>query len=102
MSIGVWVYFWVFSSIMLVNLSVSVSISYSVVHEVKDGNSPRRSFIVENCIHYIGFFVFPYEVENCSFHVCEELCWNFYGDCIEPVDCFWKDGHFHYVSPTDP
>ncbi|KAL6086712.1 hypothetical protein STEG23_032488 [Scotinomys teguina] len=35
-------------------------------------------------------FVFPYEVESCSFQVCEELCWDFDGDCIESVDCFWQ------------
>jgi hypothetical protein len=29
------------------------------------------------------FFVVPYEVENCYFHVFEELCWNFGGHCIE-------------------
>jgi hypothetical protein len=33
--------------------------------------------------------ILGYEVENCFFHVCEELCWNFDGDCIESVDCFW-------------
>ena len=37
----------------------------------------------------LGFFDFPYEIKNCSFHVCEELCWNFDEDCIESVDCFW-------------
>jgi hypothetical protein len=37
------------------------------------------SFIVENCFGYPGFFVFPYEIKNLSFHVCEELCWNFDG-----------------------
>jgi hypothetical protein len=25
----------------------------------------------------------PYEVENCYFQVCEELCWNFNRDCID-------------------
>jgi hypothetical protein len=25
-------------------------------------------------------FVFPYDIENFSFHVCEELCWNLDGD----------------------
>jgi hypothetical protein len=37
------------------------------------------------------------EVENFSFHLPEELHWNF----IEYVDCFWKDGHMYYVNPTD-
>jgi hypothetical protein len=36
------------------------------------------------------FFLFPYEIKNCSFKVCKELCWNFDGNCIECVDCFWK------------
>jgi hypothetical protein len=23
-------------------------------------------------------------------------------DFIESVDCFWEDGHFDYVNPTNP
>jgi hypothetical protein len=34
-----------------------------------------NSFIIQDCSSYPGFFVFPYEVENCSFEVCKELCW---------------------------
>jgi hypothetical protein len=37
----------------------------------------------------LSFFVIPDKFENCSFHPCEELSWNFYGGCIESVDCFW-------------
>ena len=51
-------------------------------------NSPRSSFIAENSFCYPGFFVIPDEFENCSFYLCEELSWNFDGDCIESVDCF--------------
>jgi hypothetical protein len=29
------------------------------------------------------------------------LCWNFDGDCIVSVDCFWYDGHLYHVNPTD-
>jgi hypothetical protein len=57
--------------------------------EVRNGDSPRSSLIVENCVHYGGFFVIPYEVENCCFHLDEELRWNFDGHCIESIDCFW-------------
>ena len=32
---------------------------------------------------------FPYKVEDCSFKICKKLCWNFDGNCIEFVDCFW-------------
>jgi hypothetical protein len=30
----------------------------------------------------LGFFVFPYEIENCCFHVFEELYWNFEVDSL--------------------
>jgi hypothetical protein len=46
----------------------------------------------------LGFFVFPYEVEYCSFNVCKELYWNFDGNCIEFVNWCWQDGHFSYVN----
>jgi hypothetical protein len=84
--IGVWVYFWVFDSIPLIDMPISLPIPfvfycyYLVVHvEVRVSDSSRSSFIVENCFGYpefLSFFFFSYEVGNCSFHVCEELCWN--------------------------
>jgi len=62
--IGVWVNFWVFNSIPLIYLPVSVPISYNFYHycsvillEVRDGDSPRSSFIVEYSFRYPGFFV---------------------------------------------
>jgi hypothetical protein len=78
--VSLWVYFWVFDSIPLINPSVSVPIAfvfYFVLNyycfvvelEVRDGGSPRNSFIVENCFGYPEIFVLPYEVENCSFQV---------------------------------
>ena len=55
--VGVWFYFLVFDSIPLINMSVSVPISCSFYHycsviqvEVKDGDSPRSSFIFKNCL----------------------------------------------------
>ena len=30
--------------------------------------------------------------------IYKELSWNFDGDCIESVDCFWQDGHFYYIN----
>jgi hypothetical protein len=36
-----------------------------------------------------GVFVFLYEAENGPFKICEELCYNFNGDCIESEDSFW-------------
>ena len=90
--IGVWINIRVFDSIPLANLSVSMPIprclnycSSIIELEVKDGDASGSSFIVQDCFGYPGFFVFPYEVDYCSFKVCKELCWDFDGDCIESV-----------------
>jgi hypothetical protein len=86
MSIGIWVYLWVFESIPLINMSVFVLISHrfflfcfvvclfcfcfcflfffcnqycSVLQlEVRDGNSSLGSFIVHDCFGYLRLFVF--------------------------------------------
>jgi hypothetical protein len=41
--------------------------------------SPSHSF--KGCFCYSGFFAFPDEFENCSFHIFVELCGDFDGDC---------------------
>jgi hypothetical protein len=68
--IDVWVHFWVFSSILLIYLPVTVLIQcgfyhhFSVVQlEVRDGDSPRSSFIVENSFHYPGFLLFQMNLQ---------------------------------------
>jgi hypothetical protein len=65
-TIGVWVHFWVFNSIPLIYLPISVPIPCSFYHncsaiqlEVRNGESLRSSFIVENNFCYPGFFVIP-------------------------------------------
>jgi hypothetical protein len=56
---------WVFNSISLINMSVSVPILCNFYHycsvvnlEVRDGDSPSSSFIVDNCFPYSGGFHF--------------------------------------------
>jgi hypothetical protein len=73
-TIGVWVHFWVFSSIPSIFLSVTVLILCSLYHycsviqlEVIDADSPRSSFNVEKSFHYPGLFVIPNVSKNCSF-----------------------------------
>ena len=63
--LSVWFYFWVFSSIPLIKMSVSVPIPCSFHHycsvvkfEVRDGDSPNRSFIVKNCFCFCFCFCF--------------------------------------------
>ena len=36
----------------------------------------------------LGFLFFQM---NFPFYLSEELSWNFDGDCVESVDCFWQD-----------
>ena len=95
MFLGVWIDIRVFDSVPLVLLSVLMSVpgcfqycSSVVEFEVKDCDTSRSSLIVKDCFSYPWFFVFPYEVEYCSFKVCKEFCWDFDGHCIESVHCF--------------
>jgi hypothetical protein len=76
----------VFNSIPLINLAGSVPIPcrfyyyYSVVQlEVRDGAFVEVLLWLMIVFTSIGFFLFPYDIENCSFHVWEELCWNLMG-----------------------
>ena len=81
MFIGLWVNIWVFNSIPLVNVSVFMPIS-SCVHycssiiefEVRDGKSLEVPLLFMIVSAILGFFVFLYKVEYCSFKVCEEFC----------------------------
>ena len=74
-----WVHFWIFNSVPLIYLPVTVSIPCSFVFvfvfvfnhncfvvqlEVRDGDSLRISFIVENSFPYPGIFVIPDEFAN--------------------------------------
>ena len=107
MFMGVWINVRVFNLIPLVHLSVLLpvpscfhycSFSYIIELDVRDADISRSSFIVQYYFCSSRFFIFPYEVECCSFKVCEELYWGLYGNCIESVDCFWEDCHFNYVD----
>ena len=75
-------------------MPVSVPLSHSfydycsvILLEVREGDSPRSSFIVEYSFHYLGFFVIQNDFANCSFYLYKELNKNFDGECIESVDC---------------
>jgi hypothetical protein len=32
--------------------------------EIREGETSRNSFIIQDCFSYPGFFVFPYEAQN--------------------------------------
>jgi hypothetical protein len=94
-TIGTWVHFWVFNCILFFMLSVSVPMPCRFYHycsivllEVRDGDSPIRSFLVENSYDYSGFLVIPNKFESCSFKLYKESSHNFNGDCIESLDSF--------------
>ena len=95
-TIGVGFHFWVFNSIPLIHLPVSVTIPYSfypycsiIQLEIKDSDSPRRFFILENSFAILIFLLFQMNLQ-----LYEDLRWNFDGDCIGSVDCFHQNGHF--------
>lgn len=63
---------------------------------------PAALLLLRIVFTILGFFSFPEELENCSFYVFEELCWDFDGDYIESIDCLWQNGHFYYVNSINP
>jgi hypothetical protein len=52
---------------------------------------PPVVFILVRIVFVILSFAFLDEFENCSFHVFEELCWDFDGNCIGSVNSLWWD-----------
>ena len=90
---GMCIYVWAFNSISLINVSIFMTTTccfcyYSSVIQLGIGKDSEQFIIVQDCSSFPGFLFFPSEAENCSFKVCEELCWDFDGDCIESVDFF--------------
>jgi hypothetical protein len=71
---------------------------------IRDDDTSGSSFNVQNCFSYPGFFffVFSYEVENCSFKFYKELCWIFDGYIIILVlPIHEQGGYFHLlISPS--
>jgi hypothetical protein len=50
---------------------------------------PAVLLLLRIVLAILGFFAFPDEFENCSFHIFEELSWDFDEDSTESVDCLW-------------
>lgn len=47
-----------------------------------------KVYLLFRIILIILFFLFLFEIENCSLKIFEELCWNDDRDCLESVHCF--------------
>jgi hypothetical protein len=70
----------------------------SVVHlEVRDDDSPRSSFIVENSFPYPGFICYSKWICTLLLLTLKKLSWTFDGDFIESVDSFLQYGHFFTI-----
>ena len=74
-SISVWTYVWVFSSVdWSVYFCSTPCWSYNYSSIVQHGirtDYPSNCFFIQHCFNYPGFFVFPYETENCpSVNIC--------------------------------
>lgn len=91
LSLGVWIYVWVFNLIPLINMSLFVPIPWcfyyciSVVQlEIGDRDTSHSSFIIQYYFRYPEFFVFPCEalknVLSKSVGIVMEL--------IDLLDCF--------------
>ena len=100
-TIGVWVHFWVFYSILLIYLPVTVPIPftfwhyYSVVQlDIRDGswhqNFPRNSFIDEHSSCYPVFLLFQINLRIAL------TLWRIESEFLMgiAVDCFRQGVHF--------
>ena len=102
-----WVYFWIFSSMLLINLTVFIPIIFyyycSVVElEVRDGATSRSSYIVQ---YYLSCPIFLYSHMNLRI-----LLSRFVKNCVGILT--WielnlyiacgKMAIFYYVNPTNP
>jgi hypothetical protein len=99
-SISVWIYFWVITSIPLINLSVSVPIPCSFYDycSVVQMVIPLEVLLLLRIAFFLSWvFVVSYKVETCSFHLCEELSFEFDRDCLESVDCFSFSAQLSFV-----
>lgn len=91
--IGAWNHVHVFSSALLMNMSVLMPIPYfyhdssAVTFEIRDGGAPGSS------LYHLGFFLAGVCVSiwilRFVFNLCDYFCWNFDGNCIRSADCFW-------------
>jgi hypothetical protein len=65
---------------------------------MKPGGGVREEEIV---FVILGFLLLQMNLQI-AFSNSEESSWNFDGDCIESVDCFWQDCHFYSINPANP
>jgi hypothetical protein len=79
-SIGEHIYVCIFDSILLINLNLSVFMKIScgfyyyssvVQFEIRDCDTSKSSFIVQDCFNFPVLFVFLYQAEYCYFIFCK-------------------------------
>ena len=59
--------------------------------EVRDSDSPRISFVVENSFSYPGYFVILDEFENCSLAGNKDICSTMFIAALFIIARSWKE-----------
>ena len=97
-----WVYLWAFYPVPLIYISVFVPVPYCLDYcsfvlqsKVREPDSSSSIFLSQDCLGYLGSFVFPYKLCNFLFQFCEKCRWQFDRDFIESVDCFGQYSCFY-------
>ena len=98
--IGVWIYFWFFDSIPLINLSVFMPISCCFYYW---GWWYLKMFIYcTRLLQLFQIFLFFHTTLSIVLSRSVKKLWlNFNENCVESVDWFWQDSHFYCVNLTD-
>ena len=96
-----WVNFGVFDLIPSINISVSILITSCFSHNcsveqvvVRNVDTCRYSFIVQDCFGYPDFLAVFHRKFRSALSRSINICWNFGGNCIESVECFWWESLF--------
>jgi hypothetical protein len=96
MSIVVWIHTLVLYSVPLVFMSVFVPVlccfycfCFVIYFEVGCCDTSSIALFAEYCLGYSQSLMFPNELQGRFFNLCNECHWDFDGNCIKHVDCFW-------------
>jgi hypothetical protein len=73
-----------------------------ILLEVKNGNSPRSSFIVQENFVILGHLLFQMNLQIVLSNSMKNLSVIFDRDCTESRDCFHKDDHFYCINSANP
>jgi len=82
-SVGMWHYLRIFKLIHFISILLLCQY-YGVFITTVLCQYFQPFVIIQDCFRYSRSFIFPYVSNHWPYSFCEELCWNFENNCVEP------------------